>query len=87
MGAKKKKLVYPGLKPSCIIATVTYTGKRTVSQERVKKKEVAAFICYADSAGRWNKKCSDPIHNFCGRSKDIFFLDTDKSLICSCPGF
>lgn len=52
MGAKKKKLVYPGLKPSCIIATVTYTGKRTVSQERVKKKRwQLLFVTLTQPAG------------------------------------
>lgn len=58
MGTKRNKNphVYPDLKPFfALLDTVTYTVKGTVSQER-GKKEVAAFICYADSAEWWNKK-------------------------------
>jgi len=57
MVTHKKKLMFTQTQNLFVLwDTVTYTAKGTVSQER-EKKEVAAFICYADSAERWNKKC------------------------------
>lgn len=54
---KEKKLLFTQTwNLFALLDTLTYTVKGTVSQERGKKKEVAAFICYADSAERWNKK-------------------------------